>query len=384
MITMKKICFITTVSLTIKSFLIDFSTYLVENHNYDVTFICDEDESLYDYCDDNIHYIPVNMKRGLDFNFYKIIKQLTRIFKDNQFDIIQYSTPNASLYASIAARIAGCENRLYCQWGIRYMGFDPGFKHFLFKMLERITCESSTSIECESRSLLEFSLKEKLYDEKKGYVVWNGSACGVNLSKFDLSTYDKDRAMIRSKLGIPDSSVVFSFAGRLTRDKGINELLNAFKTVHDTNNEACLLLIGKLDSNALIDTELLCWAKESPSVCFVDWTQEIEKYYCATDVFVSLSYREGFGLVVIEAAAMKKPSIVSDCPGQVDTIIPKVDGILVPTKSVCEVVNAMSYYLNNKDMINVMGENARRHVEEKYDQMILFEKMANIRDSLVD
>ena len=146
---MKKICFVTTVSITIKSFLLDFKDFLVKN-NYDVTFICNTDESLYELCNERVHYIPVVMKRGVGFDGLSVIFRLTEIFRENRFDIIQYSTPNAALYASIAAKRAGCKNRLYCQWGIRYMGFDGGIKRMLFKEIEKIVCRNSTTIECES------------------------------------------------------------------------------------------------------------------------------------------------------------------------------------------------------------------------------------------
>ena len=110
---MKKICFVTTVSITIKSFLIDFSKYLTEKGDYDVTFICDTDETVYNYCTDRIHYIPVPMHRGVSLDGLKVIGNLKKIFQRENFDIIQYSTPNAALYASIAAKLADCKNRLY-------------------------------------------------------------------------------------------------------------------------------------------------------------------------------------------------------------------------------------------------------------------------------
>ena len=144
---MKRICFVTTVSITIKSFLIDFARHLTTSEDYDVTFICSTDDSLYSVCNDRIHYVPVEMKRGIGFDGIRVIRQLKRIFIDNSFDIIQYSTPNAALYASIAAKQAGCNNRLYCQWGIRYMGFKDGWKRALFKAVEKATCNNSTVIE---------------------------------------------------------------------------------------------------------------------------------------------------------------------------------------------------------------------------------------------
>lgn len=379
---MIKICFVTTVSITIRSFLLDFAKYLTENDDYDVTFICNDDDSLKEYTNERIHYIPVKMKRGVGFDGFKVIRRLTKIFKEQQFDIIQYSTPNASLYASIAAKKAKCKNRLYCQWGIRYMGFSKGLSRFIFKKIEKIICKKSTVIEVESNSLMNFGLKEGLYKKNKVSVIGEGSACGVNLLKYDISKKDIWRKEIRESLGISEKAFVFGYAGRVTRDKGVNELFEAFKVVN--NLDAYLLIVGKFDNENTIKNDLKEWAINDEHVIFVDWTSEIEKYYAALDVFVSLSYREGFGLVVIEAAAMGIPCIVTNVPGQIDTINDHVEGILVNDKNVEDVVVAMQYYLHNQESANQYGINARKRVETKFEQTNLFALLSNHRKSLIE
>lgn len=379
---MKKICFVTTVSITIKSFLLDFKDFLVKN-NYDVTFICNTDESLYELCNERVHYIPVVMKRGVGFDGLSVIFRLTEIFRENRFDIIQYSTPNAALYASIAAKRAGCKNRLYCQWGIRYMGFDGGIKRILFKEIEKIVCRNSTTIECESHSIYRFSINEKLYSKEKASVIWNGSACGVDLNKYLIEKKEFWRNEIRDALCIPKTATVFGYVGRITRDKGANELLSAFKEVVK-EKETYLLMIGMFDDANTIDTELKKWAEKSNNVKFVDWTDRVEKYYSAMDVFCSLSYREGFGLVVIEAAAMGLPAIVTDVPGQIDTVEPYTDGWLVHAKNIENVVDRIKHCIENPEEVEIYGINARKKVEDKYEQNKLFQRLTEHRDILCE
>lgn len=379
---MKKICFVTTVSITIKAFLLQFTDYLV-NEGYDVTFICNTDESMYKLCNNHIHYIPVPMKRGVGFDGLFVINKLTKIFKENNYDIIQYSTPNASLYASIAAKRAGCENRLYCQWGIRYMGFEGGIKRMIFKQIEKIVCQKSSVIECESHSIYNFSVNEKLYPASKGSVIWNGSACGVDLNKYRIDKKSIWRQEVRKELNITENATVFGYVGRITRDKGANELLSAFREVTKTK-EAYLLMIGMFDDANTINADLREWSEKSKHVIFVDWTDKVERYYSAMDVFCSLSYREGFGLVVIEAAAMGLPGIVTDVPGQVDTIAPNVDGWSVPAKNVDQVIYTIEHCIDNLDEVRQYGCNARRHVEEKYEQNELFKRLTEHRDILCD
>lgn len=377
---MKKICFVTTVSITIKSFLLQFKDYLI-NNGYDVTFVCNTDESMYELCNSQVHYIPVPMKRGVGLDGISVINKLTKIFRENKFDIIQYSTPNAALYASIAAKKAGCANRLYCQWGIRYMGFDGGIKRIIFKGIEKKVCKKSSVIECESHSIYKFSINEKLYPEQKASVIWNGSACGVDLNKYRIDKKAIWREEIRSELKITENTPVFGYVGRITRDKGANELLTAFREVVKSK-DAYLLMIGMFDDANTIEADLRKWAEESKNVIFVDWTDKVEKYYSAMDVFCSLSYREGFGLVVIEAAAMGLPGIVTDVPGQVDTIEPNVDGWSVPAKDVDRVISTIEHCIDNPEEVRKYGRSARRHVEEKYEQNELFKRLTEHRDSL--
>lgn len=381
----KKICFVTTISLTIKSFLMDFADYLVKEHGYKVYFMCDTDEEMHKLLKPGMHYLPIPMKRGISFDGVKVIMQMKKIFKREKFDIVQYATPNASLYASIAAKKAGLKNRLYTHWGSRYMGYEGGLGRTIFKTLEKMACKNSTIIETESFSLMEYSIKDGLYPREKASVIWNGSACGVKLENYELSQREAWRRQIRSKYGIPDDAIVFGWCGRITRDKGHNELFAAFRKLNETNKKARLLMVGAHDNVETIDQELFKWAKECKEVIFTGPVpgDHVPAMYSAMDVFCSLSYREGFGLVVIEAAAMKLPGIVTDVPGQIDTIVNGETGLLVPAKEIEPVVKAMEFYINNPDKLVEMGENARRDVEEKYEQQHLFSLLADHRDEII-
>lgn len=384
----KKICFVTTISATIKSFLIEYSKYLTEERDYDVTFICDTDESMYGYCNENIHYIPVKMRRGLKGIFTDYIRatyQLYRIFKSEKYDIVQYSTKNAGNYAPMAAWLAGIKCRLYCQWGMMFVAM-KGLKRITIKIDEKLIACLSTVIEVESFSILEQGIQEGIYTKEKASVIWNGSACGVNLDKYLLENKPAWREAVRQEYGINDTATVFGYCGRITRDKGLNELFGAFKCIVESktfNNDAYLMIIGAYDNVETIDPGLFAWAKACPFVIFTGFTNNVPRYYSALDVFCSLSYREGFGLVVIEAAAMAVPGIVTDVPGQRDTIEHLKTGYSVPSHDVDHVVEAMHFYINKNLATKSMGINARKAVEDKYEQKELFKQMTDHRDSLI-
>lgn len=379
---MKKICFVTTIYGTYKAFLRNLASYLHNTGEYDIYLICRNEEQIKENLQEFVHYIPVTMERGISLSAVKSINEMTKIFKEYKFDIVQYSTPNASFYASIASKKANIPVRLYCQWGIRYMGFD-GWQRHLFKVLEKITCNISTFVEVESNNLRQFSLDEGLYTEEKSSVILNGSASGVDLTKFDIAKKYQWRKEIREEYNIPDDNIVFSFAARLTADKGLNELLEAFIELNEKYHNTKLFVMGRMDNRASLNDNLFSNAESNDSIIFTDAVFDVERYYAASDVFVAPSYREGFGLVVIEAEAMGIPAIVSNVPGQIDAIDPNVTGLP------CEVKNAFSLQLQMEKLVQEdelrkqLGENAHKFVKDNFEQNKLFSYLKKHRDELI-
>lgn len=366
---MKKICFITTISGTLTSFVLEFAKYMHANSDFDITFICDNDEEFARSLPEYIHYIPVEMKRGISISGLAACTKMRKIFRENKFDIIQYSTPNASLYASIAAKRVGCSVRNYHLMGFRFLGAS-GVGRFFLKTLEKLTCSNSTSIECVSKSNMELGIKEGLFPPEKVSVVWNGSTGGVDIGRFDYAKRKQWRNEVRKELGYSENDFVYGFVGRITRDKGINELLEAYFAL---NTDAKLFFIGSIEAPQTLDEQLLKKAKNHPNIQFHDAVIDIERYYAAIDVLVLPSYREGFGNVVIEAGAVGTPAIVTDIPGPTDTIDRDKTALVVPVKNPNALAESLRQ-IRERDYI-AMGENAARFAKEMFDSNVLFEKI---------
>lgn len=340
---MKKICYVVTASVTIRAFFIPQLKYLSEN-GFDVTVICSPDGGLQEELGDKICYIPVDIPRGMSvLGSIHATKNLLKIFKKENFDLIQYSTPNAALYSAIAAKVAKCSIRNYHLMGFRYLGAD-GLGRNVLKSIERLTCILSTSIECVSKSNLELGTKEKIFSKDKVTVVWNGSTGGVDLSKFTFEKRNIWRKEIREENNISDNEFVFGFVGRITKDKGINELLEAYFRLKQSSK---LLIVGNQEGVDTINQRLWKKAVNDDNVIILDSKQEIEKYYAAMDVLILPSYREGFGNVVIEAAAMGTPAIVTDIPGPTDAIEYAKTGITVKTRSSEDLLEKMNLVIKN-------------------------------------
>jgi glycosyltransferase involved in cell wall biosynthesis len=377
-----KICAVTTISKTMDWFLVDTMRFLSEN-DFEVTLICDMEDGFIDRNSTYAKLIPLSMSRGIDpIGAIKAIYKMYKIFKRENFDLIQYATPNAALYASIASLLVGTKLRVYSQWGIRYTGFS-GIKKFVFKMIEKFTCMLSTEIQPDSFGNLNLSIKDGLYKAYKGSVIWNGSANGVNLKKFDISKKTDWRMEIRSKYNISEDEIVFGFVGRLDKDKGINELFESFRNILIENPSSHLVMVGRVDKASTLNQSLYEWSQNEPQIIYCGETFNVEKYLAATDIFVLPSYREGFGTSVIEAEAMEVPVIVTDIRGPIEAMLDKQTGLVVKKKNALELTEAMISLMNYKNTREEMGKKGLAFVTENFESNKLFKYILEDRKRLL-
>lgn len=375
---MKKICYIVTLPLTIRAFFISQLKYLAKE--YDVTVICSYDKKLHEDLGDDITYIAVNIPRGISLRgMLRSISEIKKILKKEQYDLIQYSTPNAAFAASVAGLLSGIKIRNYHLMGLKYLGNKAVVKYIL-KLLEKVSCICSTDIECVSKSNLELAVREKLFPLSKAEVVWNGSTGGVDLKKFDFFNRDEWRKEVRKRYGFLEKDFIYGYVGRITRDKGINELLESFFNLEDDSK---LLLVGQLEKKEHLNIDLWEKAQKNKNVTIVDWVNDIEKYYAAIDVLVLPSYREGFGNVVIEAAAMGTPAIVSDIPGPIDAVKENVTGLICNVKDVKSLSSCMKKM--QKDIgCKIMGSNAANYAKECFNSEVLCMKILDRKKKLLE
>lgn len=379
----KKICFVVTVALAAKNFL-QWSFEDMHNAGYDISLICDMDEEYIKSLPEFVHTYPMAMERGVDVRgMQRAIKQMTEIFKREKFDIVQYSTPNASLYASIAAKKAKIPVRLYCQWGMVYLGFS-GIKKSIFKFIEKYTCKNSTDVQPDSKGNLDFCRENGFYSEKKSRIVWNGCANGLNVSKFDLSKKDGYREEIRKKYGFSDSDIVLGFLGRIGRDKGFNELMLAFKQLKEKYPFVKLLYVGYNEKPDTVDQNLLKYFDDCEDIISTNgWVDDPQRYLSAMDIFMFPSYREGFGNVVIEAEAMAVPVVVSDIPGPQNGMVDGVTGFKVPAREVLPLVEKTSVLIEDDELREQFGKAGAKFVVDNFDSRVLIKKIIENRDWLI-
>jgi glycosyltransferase involved in cell wall biosynthesis len=312
------------------------------------------------------------MKRGFDIEAIRIIHRLYKYFKINRFEIVQYSTPNASLYSAVAAYAAGIPIRLYSQWGIYYTG-STGINRKILRLIEKSTSNLSTHIRPVSKMNLDFAVSEGLYTYNKAKLLGNGGTIGVDLSEYDLNRKNKDNVKIREKYVLGDK-FVFGFIGRISIDKGCIELLRSFRRIADKLNsssirKAHLLMIGEIEDNIKEYSEY-SQAIVSEDITFVGSVPKdaVKMYYSTFDAYVHPTYREGFGMVLQEAAAMELPIITTKIPGASEVLVENESCILVNKKNEDELFDSMLKLFESPELCRKLGTAARRHVEQNYER----------------
>lgn len=382
---MKKICIVTTVWSSINNwFRPIFDEY--QKLGVDVTVVCNmspeyeaELNREYPY----IHTKSFPFPRGISVGgSLRSIKQLTRYFKEQNFDYVQYHTPNAAFYASLASKKAKVPFRVYGQWGIRYVTFS-GVKRMIFKSIEKITCAASTHVRAQSPKNRLFNISEKICKADKISVIGIGGTIGVDFEEFDVSKYEEYRREIRSRHNLGEGEFTFGYIGRIHRDKGLNELIEAFKQM----TGAKLLLVGDLDQNYSPAQENLSYIEENESVIVTGRVphQDVPKYLCAMDILVHPTYREGFGHILQEAMTMRVPVITTDVPGPSEVVEDGISGQLVPVRNADALARAMQDLMADTDRRQLYTDNARKRAEQYFEQSIMvghmmddYKKMLNL------
>lgn len=376
----KKICAITTVEITQINFVIPAMRMLKE-YGYDVTIACNMSDEFVSRYGKEFKLINVPIHRGINIiDFFKMPLYFRGIFKKEKYELVQYATPNAALYASIGARLAGIKKRVYCQWGIRYVGCQ-GIMRRVLKCLEYITCKNSTHIRPASWKNLDYAVSEGLYPREKAAAIGDGGTVGIDLKEFDLSQKQSNKTAVIEQYPVLKGKTVFAFVGRLNADKGIFELLKAFKRLNERFADTSLLLIGNFDGNQPEEVQEIL---ALPCVINTGWTNEVPKYLSAADVLVHPSYREGFSMVIQQAMAMAIPVITTDIPGPSEVIEAEVSGKLVSPRDIDDLYLAMEWMQHNPEKAKVMGQEGRLRCERFFSRDRMLRLILKDREQIIN
>ncbi len=208
-------------------------------------------------------------------------------------------------------------------------------------------------------------------------MIANGSSNGIESSLFDPQLFtSEEKQKLRLELKIQENDFVFIFIGRLVSDKGVNELIEAFSQIQLTYSNSKLLLIGELE-NELDPLKAISLEKinNSNTILFLHYQKDVRPFLSISNCLVFPSYREGFPNVVMQAGAMGLPSIVSDINGCNEIISPNMNGLIIPTKNVEELIKSMKILISDKNKTELMASNSRSNIINNYEQKRVWKEL---------
>jgi glycosyltransferase involved in cell wall biosynthesis len=306
--------------------------------------------------------------------------KMMRIMRSIRPHIVHTHTPKAGLIGMLAAWLCRVPVRMHTVAGLPLVEA-KGLKRFILVVTEKITYFCATGVYPNSVGLKDYMTQSLGVSNVKLKIIGKGSSNGIDTSLFKRSAeIEKQASDIRGRYGINSEDVVFSFVGRIVKDKGIGELVHAFKRLPALQGGAkvYLLLIGpfeqELDPLHEADYKFL---HESKNVILAGFQSDVKPWIAASDIFVFPSYREGFPNVVMQACCLSVPCIVSNINGCNEIIQHEQTGIVVPAKNAEAVYQAMIKLLENTSIRKSYADAARNYIVANFDQQFVWKELLN-------
>ncbi|MFH1116963.1 MAG: glycosyltransferase family 4 protein [Pseudomonadota bacterium] len=307
-----------------------------------------------------VYGIPMN-RRISPFSDLVSLIRLVRLFRTIRPTIVNASTPKAGLLGTLAAGMCRVPVRVLVLHGLLTARRMRGWG-IVFRLVSKISCLFADSVLSVSNSVAEGMIEQGLCRPSKIKVLGAGSINGIDTDLFDPGKVkEADVQALRIKLGLTAELPVIGYVGRLSADKGIDELLQAWHLLRRLRHDTRLLLIGPLDNDAPVSPSVLDALTSDPHVIMTDFVahEALPLYYSLMQVFVLPSYREGFPLCLLEASAMGIPIVATRVTGCVDAVRDGITGTLVPVHDPQSLADAPAAYLQNPDLAREHGRAGR-------------------------
>lgn len=374
----KKLVRITTVPQSLEKLLEGQLRFMSDY--YDVTAVSANKSGLEQYgTNEEVPTFYLNLTRKITpVADLRALYKLYRFLRREKPLIVHTHTPKAGIVGMSAAYLARIPLRLHTVAGLPLMEA-KGFKRLILNFVEKLTYRFATNVYPNSKGLYDFIISERFTEPNKLKVIGKGSSNGIDTSYFNPSLYsEKAKAQLRDELNIPQNDFIFLFVGRLVKDKGINELVNAFIKYSEENRNISLLLVGPFEEELdPIDQETSKAITSSGKIVSVGFQKDVRPFFSISNVLTFPSYREGFPNVVMQAGAMGLPSIVSNINGCNEIITHNHNGLIIPVKDEIAIYNAMISIVENNELFMSLSGNARSSIVSNYERKEVWDFLLN-------
>lgn len=379
--TKKKICFVVAIPRTAESFLKDHIRKLQEE--YEVHLVAnfpDNYDGSFWFKDVIFHNVPIVRKITIGADL-KALFALRKLFRKEKFDCVHSVTPKAGLLTALAGKLAGIPNRVHIFTG-QVWATRTGTRRMLLKGMDKLIAACDTRLLVDGEGQRQYLIKEGVLSEKNSMTPAEGSIAGIKLDRYVVSA--GVRAEERKNLGIKDDDVVFIFLGRLNHDKGIGELFEAFDQLVGECKNAKLLFYGSDEEG--YDQKVVNYPniKRGENYFYPGLTKTPFNALQAADVFTIPTWREGFGVSVLEAQALSLPVITSNAYGVVDASVEGVTGLRCGVNDPEGLYRAMKQYYEHPEMRKAHGEAGRKRVVEHFSNDVVSKAWLDIYKEMLD
>lgn len=325
----------------------------------------------------------IKMRRGISlfFDFISILHLIFYLFKEKP-DLVHSYTPKAGLVSMVSAWLCRVPIRVHTYTGLIFPT-SRGFKKKLLIYIDRLICACATHVIPEGLGVKK-DLEAYRITSKPLHIIGYGNIAGVETTYFSPMATGIGEASneLKTNLGISENDFVFCFVGRLNRDKGLAELMDAFSALPENTH---LVLVGGLDDSAPIDKTTLEIINSNPHIYPLGFLSDIRPALHMADILVLPSYREGFPNVVLQAGAMGLPVIATDINGCNEVIEPGFNGWLVPARDAQALQQAMQTAMQAPESErDSMGQQARERIKARFERTEHWRRMEQFYHELLE
>ena len=368
-----KICYVSTIAWPLEVFMAPH--ILNVSRKSHITLVTSDSSNLnVSKFGEGVRLVNIQILRNISIYFDILaLVNLWNFFRTSEFKCVHSITPKGGLISMLAARLSGVPIRLHTFTGQVWLT-RKGSIRILLKAMDKLTAKLATHLLVDSPSQRDFLISSGIVASDKIEVLGEGSISGVNIDRFAPNKSARDN--LRGSLNISATDIVFVFIGRLCRDKGVDDLIEAFSQISPRAAHFHLLLIGPDEGG--YDEFISNMNKDVIKKIFrFDFTATPEIYMAAADIICLPSYREGFGNVLIEASSVGIPAIASRIYGITDAIVDGVTGCLHEAGEISAIVNLMFNLASNNQLRLTMGAAARNRAILLFSQEHVTSKFEN-------
>jgi glycosyltransferase involved in cell wall biosynthesis len=351
----------------------------LRDQGFEVHFLCSPGAPAEDIVrQQGAEFHAVEMHRGISpWRDLRSLWRLVGVLRRVRPAIVNAGTPKAGMLVILAACLCRVPVRIYTIHGLRFETVRGPLRSVLV-LIERAVCALATRVLCVGPGLRGLVLRHRLCAAAKATVPGAGSANGIDLEAFAAGPWVEAGGTLRLAHGIPADAPVIGFVGRLVRDKGIAELVQAWRGLRQRHPSAHLLVVGEVEAGDPVAAADRAALLADGRVHITGFVAEVRPAYAAMQVLVLPTYREGLPTVLLEAGSMGLPVVASSIPGCRDVVADGETGILVPVADAPALEAGLERYLADAALRHRHGHAARARMERDFSRLVVWRSLGEV------